>query len=267
MSKSLSSFQDERSIVQDNLSFTMMNHSSPKRIIVILVTAVLSWLSTQSANRDMITIPHDSSSVTSSSPKNQVTGNNDHHDRAIIRNHTEAVAATEGPAFQKNDSDMQTPNENETTKIPLPDDTILTAAKVTECEPSTETTSGTIFLHVGPHKTGTTTIQDYFTKHTAFLQKYNTTYIGKVNPNNFPRGQRNILPKDYVRNALQYPSVKTRTKLRKHLNKMVIEQGHNVILSDEAFGNSINTTRYGPASLSGYAGLACGSHCRLPSAS
>ena len=117
-----------------------------------------------------------------------------------------------------------------------------------------------IFLHVGPDKTGTTSIQNYLACHGADLQKHNTHFLGKVNPRD-TKGCAGV-PQDFVRPMVQYKSEKGMERLRREIESHVARRRH-VVLSDEAFvtvptlvgrlfGGMNATLRYNVVLLSGY---------------
>lgn len=90
-----------------------------------------------------------------------------------------------------------------------------------------------IFVHVGPPKTGTTTLQDYFACNTATLLQYKTHFLGKVNPKDVKTCVQ--VPKDFIRPVIQYASQKGLSYLRTEI-KNITSQNESVILSDEDFG-------------------------------
>jgi len=91
----------------------------------------------------------------------------------------------------------------------------------------------TVFIHGGPPKTGTTSVQDFFACQTDFLEAHNTYFLGKINPRDVKQCS-NVPKNDFVRPMVQYKSAKGAAKLREELQRHILE-GHNVIISDEDF--------------------------------
>ena len=86
-----------------------------------------------------------------------------------------------------------------------------------------------------PRKTGSTSLQNYLTQHADYIrQHYHATYLGKVNPRNFHRRRRKSLPQDYLRQLNQFHVANGTLRFREIVRKHVLEQRHDVILSDEA---------------------------------
>ena len=108
----------------------------------------------------------------------------------------------------------------------------VAAAAVTECTAPRDDRP-TVFIHGGPAKTGTTSLQEFFACHTDFLEAHNTYFLGKINPREVKKCS-NVPKNDFVRPMVQYKSAKGTAKLRKELERHILE-GHNVILSDEGF--------------------------------
>ena len=103
-----------------------------------------------------------------------------------------------------------------------------------------------VYLHIGPAKTGTTSIQDYLACNTEFLKDHNTHYLGKVNPNDIKKC--GSVPPDFFRPLIQYPSIERMEKLREMMiwyqnkSQSVIISSENVFdipkdLTDELFAN------------------------------
>lgn len=91
-----------------------------------------------------------------------------------------------------------------------------------------------VFLHIGPPKTGTTSLQDYLACNTEILSKYNTMFLGKVNYKDVE--QCESVPTDFDRPMVQYRSERGMRKLRAEIIKLRL-QDQSVILSDEDYGN------------------------------
>lgn len=89
-----------------------------------------------------------------------------------------------------------------------------------------------VFVHIGPMKTGTTSIQNYFACNSQTLDLYHTHYLGKVNPRDVKQCKQT--PIDYDRPAVQYHSKQATAKLRHEILKYT-SQNNSVILSDEGF--------------------------------
>jgi len=90
-----------------------------------------------------------------------------------------------------------------------------------------------IFIHAGPPKTGTTTLQDHFACQTSFLREHNTIFLGKNNPKRMKKLSCKGV-KDFVRPMVQYKSKKGMKRLRRE-TRTHISQRQNVIISDEDF--------------------------------
>ena len=107
----------------------------------------------------------------------------------------------------------------------------------------------TIFLHPGPPKTGTTSLQDWLACHAdVMVDQYNAYYLGKTNPKNIPancppgESLRSTLPKqDVVRNIAQYPGSKSQKQFGQALRKHVQYERHNVVLSNEDLGKVLES--------------------------
>eukprot|EP00804_Cyclotella_cryptica_P021393 CCRYP_021020-RA/>CCRYP_021020-RA protein AED:0.13 eAED:0.13 QI:163/1/1/1/0/0/2/106/489 len=88
-----------------------------------------------------------------------------------------------------------------------------------------------IYLHIGPHKTGTTSLQDYLACHTDFLAQHHTHYLGKINPNDV-KPCRSVPTPDLLRPLIQHPSPKVVERLRRAVS-FHLSRNHSVILSSE----------------------------------
>ncbi|KAL3774490.1 hypothetical protein ACHAWO_007010 [Cyclotella atomus] len=91
-----------------------------------------------------------------------------------------------------------------------------------------------VFVHIGPHKTGTTSIQDYFACNTEFLKQHNTYYLGKINMYDVKKCIQ--VPPDFLRPIIQTPSFQGLAKLR-YMMHHYTSQGSNVIMSSEDIFN------------------------------
>lgn len=93
----------------------------------------------------------------------------------------------------------------------------------------------TIYVHGGPAKTGTTSIQDYFSCHQVDqLRLHNITFLGKVNPRDVKNCQG--VPKDVVRPLVQY---KKSAPILGALKEQIVA-GNDVIISDEDLKGSLD---------------------------
>ena len=91
-----------------------------------------------------------------------------------------------------------------------------------------------IFIHIGPHKTGTTSLQDYLACNTEFLKRYNTHYLGKINM--YDVKGCTMVPPDFLRPLIQTPSYQALSKL-KYIVHYYQSRGKNVIMSSEDIFN------------------------------
>lgn len=104
----------------------------------------------------------------------------------------------------------------------------------------------TAILHVGPHKTGTTSIQAAFSFYADSLAKENYFYLGKVNREYEGLFHCDDVVKPYVFDCirsdvdiLSFPLNKDKCSLaRKNISNQIDHHrklGHNIIISDESF--------------------------------
>lgn len=98
-----------------------------------------------------------------------------------------------------------------------------------------QATKKRVFVHIGPPKTGTTSLQDYFACNTETLAKFDTIFLGKINPKDVK--QCSDVPIDFDRPMVQYRSGKAAYKLRREVMKYT-SQNKTVILSDEDYINT-----------------------------
>ncbi|KAL7516143.1 hypothetical protein ACHAWX_001189 [Stephanocyclus meneghinianus] len=98
------------------------------------------------------------------------------------------------------------------------------------CLPVSSSPTPRIYLHIGPHKTGTTSLQDYLACNTEFLAQHRTHYLGKINPNDVKACPS--VPPDLLRPLLQNPSARAAKQLQTAV-AFHLSQNHSVILSSE----------------------------------
>ena len=91
-----------------------------------------------------------------------------------------------------------------------------------------------IYVHIGPHKTGTTSLQDYLACNTQFLKRQNTYYLGKINM--YDVKGCIMVPPDFFRPLIQTPSYQALSKL-KYIMHYYQSRGKNVIMSSEDIFN------------------------------
>ncbi|KAL7476202.1 hypothetical protein ACHAW6_002080 [Cyclotella cf. meneghiniana] len=98
------------------------------------------------------------------------------------------------------------------------------------CLPVSSSPTPRIYLHIGPHKTGTTSLQDYLACNTQFLAQHRTHYLGKINPNDVKACPS--VPPDLLRPLLQNPSARAAKQLQTAV-AFHLSRNHSVILSSE----------------------------------
>lgn len=92
-----------------------------------------------------------------------------------------------------------------------------------------------VIVHIGPPKTGTTSVQNFLACHDQVLEKDNFFFLGKVN-----RECAKKQKKDWVRPFVQLQGLPRKmrdidgSKLRDEIHER-LNNGNNVILSDESF--------------------------------
>lgn len=97
-------------------------------------------------------------------------------------------------------------------------------------------TKPAIFIHVGPPKTGTTSVQDFFACRSVRLQEqHNTFYYGKVNNKSLKTQCPKNIPNDFVRPVVQYHRQPAAIRLQQEVERRLFSN-QSVIMSDEDFG-------------------------------
>ena len=94
----------------------------------------------------------------------------------------------------------------------------------------------TIYVHVGPAKTGTTSLQNHLACNSKVLREtYNVHFMGKRNDRDV--SSCDDVPKhDFVRPVVQYKNKRAMAKLQKQLVQHT-QEGSSAVLSDEGFLN------------------------------
>jgi hypothetical protein len=132
-------------------------------------------------------------------------------------------------------------------------DSMLVAMHIVQMEslPSSlpRTTSNAkphLYLHIGPHKTGTTTIQDILARYATTLSDHdNIVFLGKVNREMADQGYYS-LGNDKVRPLVQWMTEKNKRKGKKFMDgfqsalEECVRNHQHVIVSNEAFSDVVN---------------------------
>eukprot|EP00586_Coscinodiscus_wailesii_P017122 CAMPEP_0172519222 /NCGR_PEP_ID=MMETSP1066-20121228/291285_1 /TAXON_ID=671091 /ORGANISM="Coscinodiscus wailesii, Strain CCMP2513" /LENGTH=495 /DNA_ID=CAMNT_0013301765 /DNA_START=300 /DNA_END=1785 /DNA_ORIENTATION=+ len=96
-------------------------------------------------------------------------------------------------------------------------------------------TTPSLIIHIGPRKTGTTSIQNFFTCHEDFLRRHNYYYLGKTNVLDTKKCEHTS--KDFVRDVLQMKKEESGADLL-YMIEYHLGMGHNVIISDEGIAEN-----------------------------